>query len=139
MLNCYTVVSFIDDFFLIYAHPAFFYQHFLLSLNVFCTSSYKIQFLRHIYFVFCKFFLFRQTQNFYPVVKNEIFASSVQGFVHIATKLEYQPYYGFEKQVVTDIAKNWMSAYIRPKCTLVRGKSTYLSICINFYPYTALF
>ncbi|XP_052259600.1 little elongation complex subunit 2-like [Dreissena polymorpha] len=43
-----------------------------------------------------------------------------QGLVHIAPKMEYQPIFGYERETLNEVAKNWASIYVRPNSSLVR-------------------
>ena len=43
------------------------------------------------------------------------------GYVYVTPKLEYQPTFGVEQETISEIARNWISVYVRPTCSLLRG------------------
>ncbi|KAK3589604.1 hypothetical protein CHS0354_043065 [Potamilus streckersoni] len=43
-------------------------------------------------------------------------------YVHICPKLEYQLSFGLEQSSVSEVAKNWISLYIRPNSQLLRAR-----------------
>ena len=48
--------------------------------------------------------------------------------MYVTPKLEYQPTFGVEQETISEIARNWISVYVRPTCSLLRGKEYFRSL-----------
>lgn len=43
-------------------------------------------------------------------------------FIHVSPKMEYQSNYGVEQLTVSEVSKDWASAYVRPNCKIIRAR-----------------